>query len=144
MDAGTSTPPASANAGAKKKKKKSRRPHNSNRKRQGSAESGFAAEDAPVIVAGGAANPMEDDAVYKFINEKAKISLAKERKAARTMTIIVSTFVVCWLPFFLMYVIIPFCGESCYISNRVRCLFARKFLKFTVHTHYSIVIYETE
>jgi hypothetical protein len=38
--------------------------------------------------------------------------MAKEKKAARTMAIIVSTFVFCWLPFFLMYVITPFC-KSC-------------------------------
>jgi len=49
--------------------------------------------------------------MHKFINEKAKISLSKERKAARTMAIIVTTFIVCWLPFFLMYVILPFCSS---------------------------------
>ena len=88
----------------------------------------------------------------KFINEKAKISLAKERKAARTMTIIVlvrkfrmyartntesnatsllQTFVVCWLPFFLMYVILPFCGDHCYVSNKVSQISSSNVLKKT-------------
>ena len=50
--------------------------------------------------------------VHKFLEEKQRISLSRERRAARTMSIIMATFVACWLPFFLMYVIFPFC-ESC-------------------------------
>ncbi len=73
--------------------------------------------------------------MHKFINEKAKISLAKERKAARTMAVIVTTFVVCWLPFFLLYVILPFC-KSCSPSPKV--LF-NVFL--TSHHTYSVIIY---
>ncbi|KAG5678939.1 hypothetical protein PVAND_008558 [Polypedilum vanderplanki] len=57
-------------------------------------------------------------AVYQFIEEKQKISLSKERRAARTLGIIMGVFVVCWLPFFLMYVIGPFCA-SCCISDKL-------------------------
>lgn len=56
--------------------------------------------------------------VYQFIEEKQRISLSKERRAARTLGIIMGVFVVCWLPFFLMYVIKPFC-PSCCPSNRL-------------------------
>ncbi|XP_075160629.1 octopamine-Tyramine receptor [Haematobia irritans] len=52
-------------------------------------------------------------AVYQFIEEKQKISLSKERRAARTLGIIMGVFVICWLPFFLMYVVLPFCSTCC-------------------------------
>ena len=51
--------------------------------------------------------------VYQFIEERQRISLSKERRAARTLGVIMGVFVVCWLPFFLMYVILPFCPACC-------------------------------
>lgn len=65
---------------------------------------------------GTTANPTTGAAsIPQFIEERQKISLSKERRAARILGIIMGVFVVCWLPFFLMYVILPFC-EHCYIS----------------------------
>lgn len=55
--------------------------------------------------------------VYQFIEEKQRISLTRERRAARTLGIIMGVFVVCWLPFFVLYVVIPFCS-SCCLSNK--------------------------
>lgn len=55
--------------------------------------------------------------VYQFIEEKQRISLTRERRAARTLGIIMGVFVVCWLPFFVLYLIIPFCS-SCCLSNK--------------------------
>ncbi|CAL1283084.1 unnamed protein product [Larinioides sclopetarius] len=54
----------------------------------------------------------------KGSDEKTDIIPQKERRAARVLGIVMGVFVVCWLPFFLMYVILPFC-ENCYVSNRV-------------------------
>ncbi|XP_022919770.1 tyramine receptor 1 [Onthophagus taurus] len=56
--------------------------------------------------------------VYQFIEEKQRISLSKERRAARTLGIIMGVFVICWLPFFLMYVIVAFC-QKCEPSPRL-------------------------
>ncbi|XP_050303625.1 probable G-protein coupled receptor No18 [Anthonomus grandis grandis] len=57
--------------------------------------------------------PKKVGGVYQFIEERQRISLSKERRAARTLGIIMGVFVVCWLPFFLMYVIVPFCPTCC-------------------------------
>ncbi|CAM1296181.1 ser-2 (predicted) [Pycnogonum litorale] len=61
-----------------------------------------------------------ENTVCKFLEEKQRISLSRERRAARTMSIIMGVFILCWLPFFLMYVILPFCGDDCYMSNRMK------------------------
>ena len=57
--------------------------------------------------------------MLNLLERKHNLSMAKERRAARTMAIIIGVFVLCWLPFFLVYVIFPFCN-SCeeYASAR--------------------------
>ncbi|XP_058127586.1 probable G-protein coupled receptor No18 [Anopheles ziemanni] len=51
--------------------------------------------------------------INQFVEERQKISLSKERRAARILGIIIGVFVVCWLPFFLMYIILTFCPACC-------------------------------
>ncbi|XP_054712179.1 tyramine/octopamine receptor-like [Uloborus diversus] len=63
-------------------------------------------------------NPRLTATVRHYMREKQKICLLKERRAARVLGIVMGVFVLCWLPFFLMYVILPFC-ENCYVSNRL-------------------------
>ncbi|CAH2084545.1 unnamed protein product [Euphydryas editha] len=61
--------------------------------------------------------PTQQNTVYQFIEEKQRISLTRERRAARTLGIIMGVFVFCWLPFFVLYLVIPFCS-SCCLSNK--------------------------
>ncbi|KAI5646005.1 7 transmembrane receptor (rhodopsin family) domain-containing protein [Phthorimaea operculella] len=59
------------------------------------------------------------DVVHQFIEQKQKISLSKERRAARTLGIIMGSFVICWMPFFLMYILLPFCPWCCPENNLI-------------------------
>ncbi|XP_038214037.1 octopamine receptor [Zerene cesonia] len=79
-------------------------------------------EDIEIVEAGSTkshkrARPNQQNTVYQFIEEKQRISLTRERRAARTLGIIMGVFVVCWLPFFVLYLVIPFCS-SCCLSNK--------------------------
>lgn len=55
----------------------------------------------------------KSNTVYQFIEEKQRISLSKERRAARTLGIIMGVFILCWVPFFILYIVTPFCPSCC-------------------------------
>ncbi|GBP70393.1 Octopamine receptor [Eumeta japonica] len=59
----------------------------------------------------------EGDSVHHFVEQRQKISLSKERRAARTLGVVMGVFVICWLPFFALYVVLPFCPLCC-LTNR--------------------------
>lgn len=50
-------------------------------------------------------------------------SSKRERKAAKTLAIITGAFVVCWMPFFVIAVLLPICADECAISPVIISLF---------------------
>ncbi|VDK62759.1 unnamed protein product [Cylicostephanus goldi] len=56
------------------------------------------------------------------LRKREKISVAKEKRAAKTIAVIIFIFSFCWLPFFCAYVILPFC-ETCSLHPKVNQAF---------------------
>ncbi|XP_008047216.1 5-hydroxytryptamine receptor 1B [Carlito syrichta] len=46
--------------------------------------------------------------------EKKKLMAARERKATKTLGIILGAFIVCWLPFFIISLVMPICQDACW------------------------------
>ena len=49
--------------------------------------------------------------VNALMTRKAKIDIKRERKAARVLGIIMSCFIICWLPFFCKQIFIAICND---------------------------------
>jgi len=58
-----------------------------------------------------------------LMHERQKISLTRERRLSRTLGIIISVFLLCWLPFFILYILTPFIAVSRYIKEPLPTLF---------------------
>ncbi|KAI1710960.1 7 transmembrane receptor (rhodopsin family) domain-containing protein [Ditylenchus destructor] len=64
----------------------------------------------------------QEQLTTSVLKNREKISVAKEKRAAKTIAVIIFVFTFCWLPFFCAYVILPFC-ESCSLHPKVHQAF---------------------
>ncbi|XP_075603657.1 5-hydroxytryptamine receptor 1B [Balearica regulorum gibbericeps] len=51
--------------------------------------------------------------------EKKKLTAARERKATKTLGIILGAFIVCWLPFFIISLVLPICKNACWFHMAI-------------------------
>ncbi|XP_013991706.2 5-hydroxytryptamine (serotonin) receptor 1A b [Salmo salar] len=56
--------------------------------------------------------PLFESRHDKNMEAKRKMAMARERKTVKTLGIIMGTFIFCWLPFFIVALVMPFC-KSC-------------------------------
>ncbi|VDK89208.1 unnamed protein product [Litomosoides sigmodontis] len=63
-------------------------------------------------------NNERTDQTASAVMQRAQISVSKEKRAAKTIAVIIFVFSFCWLPFFSAYVLLPFCN-SCYIHPKI-------------------------
>uniref|UniRef100_A0A915AVN5 G-protein coupled receptors family 1 profile domain-containing protein n=1 Tax=Parascaris univalens TaxID=6257 RepID=A0A915AVN5_PARUN len=68
------------------------------------------------------ANGESQQLATTVLRKREKISVAKEKRAAKTVAVIIFVFSFCWLPFFCSYVILPFC-TSCSLHPKVEQAF---------------------
>ncbi|XP_048392355.1 5-hydroxytryptamine receptor 1B-like [Stegostoma tigrinum] len=57
--------------------------------------------------------------VSEVLLEKKRMSAARERKATKTLGIILGAFIVCWLPFFIITLVLPICKEACWFHHAI-------------------------
>lgn len=55
--------------------------------------------------------PLFENRNEKSTDAKRKLALARERKTVKTLGIIMGTFILCWLPFFIKALVNPFCSS---------------------------------
>ncbi|XDV48855.1 hypothetical protein PO909_018210 [Leuciscus waleckii] len=65
--------------------------------------------------------PCFENRSEKNTEAKRKVALARERKTVKTLGIIMGTFIFCWLPFFIVALVLPFC-QDCFMPEWLRAV----------------------
>jgi hypothetical protein len=68
---------------------------------------------------GGRKSLFKGKSLAALMNERQKISLTRERRLSRTLGIIISVFLLCWLPFFLVYILSAFTDVTQFIKEPI-------------------------
>ncbi|KAL3982985.1 7 transmembrane receptor (rhodopsin family) protein [Acanthocheilonema viteae] len=77
-----------------------------------------ALDNTPLVSIDNLSGLREVDQTETAVKQREQISVSKEKRAAKTIAVIIFVFSFCWLPFFSAYVILPFCN-SCYIHPKI-------------------------
>lgn len=79
-------------------------------------------DEAPLKESAGRRSLFKGQSLSTLMNERQKISLTRERRLSRTLGIIISVFLLCWLPFFLVYILSAFIDVEQYVKEPIPTL----------------------
>ncbi|XP_076461247.1 5-hydroxytryptamine receptor 1A-like [Babylonia areolata] len=80
--------------------------------------------------------------IRSLIPRPVRLSSSKERKATKTLGIIMGCFTLCWLPFFILALVKTFCADSCHVPMTLDSIllwlgYANSFLNPVIYARFN-------